>query len=248
MDRLPLPIFFKGLFTRQHRPEKMDDPSLDASLHFQALEGLARINQWSRSANTVWAAIQTLACETNERLLRVLDIATGAGDIPVMLWKKARRAGIFLEIDGCDKSPQAIQHAQRRAQQSGAQVHFYEHNVMDGKIPLGYDILISSLFLHHLSNEEALEFLQRMAWAARKMILVNDLVRCVPGLMLAYLGSRVLSRSPVVHTDSVLSVRSAFNLEEIRSLVQQAGLMEAQVESHWPSRFLLTWEKTKNEY
>ncbi len=224
-------------------PEEMDDPSLDGQTHFQALQGLARINTWSGSAGIVGSAIQALAQMTGQRSLRVLDIATGAGDIPVAVWKKARKKGFFLEMDGCDKSPQAIICARKRAQQSGAQVRFYSLDIAHEEIPAGYDILVSSLFFHHLENKEAAGLLRRMAQAAKQMVLVNDLVRCASGLALAQVGTRLLSRSRVVHADGLRSVRAAFTVEEIRKMAQEAGLKGARVERRWPWRFLLTWKK-----
>jgi 2-polyprenyl-3-methyl-5-hydroxy-6-metoxy-1,4-benzoquinol methylase len=180
---------------------------------------------------------------TGQRSLRVLDIATGAGDVPVTLWKKARKNGLFLEVDGCDKSPHAIDCARKQAQRSGAQVRFYPLDIAQEEIPAGYDIIVSSLFFHHLENGEAVGLLKRMAQAAKQMVLVNDLVRCTSGLLLAYAGTRFLSRSRIVHIDGLRSVRAAFTVEEIRKMAQEAGLKAADVERRWPSRFLLTWKK-----
>ncbi len=224
-------------------PEEMDDPSIDGQAHSQALRGLARINRWSGSAGIVGSAIRVLATKADQRPLRVLDIATGAGDVPVALWKKARQDGFSLEMDGCDKSPQAIACARERARESGAQVRFYPLDVAHEDIPDGYDVLVSSLFFHHLERGEATGLLRRMAHAAGRMVLVNDLVRCVPGLALAYAGTRLLSRSRVVHADGPRSVRAAFTTEEIGKMAQEAGLEGARVERRWPSRFLLTWQK-----
>ena len=47
--------------------------------------------------------------------LRVLDVATGGGDVPIHLWSKARRAGLDLRIAGCDRNPSAVEFACRRA-------------------------------------------------------------------------------------------------------------------------------------
>ncbi len=249
-----------GLAQRQHGTEVMDDPSLDTGPHFQALQGLARINRWSGSAKIVWDPIAALARRTGQHSLRVLDIATGAGDIPILLSQMARQAGLSLQIEGCDKSPQAIAYARKRAEHATATGHcspplqqwretydvpvrFFTQDVIGGEMPSGYDILVCSLFLHHLENQEALHLLRSMAKAAGQMILVNDLLRCTRGLALAYLGTRILSRSWVVHTDGVLSVRAAFNMQEVRALAQQAGLKDACVQPRWPSRFLLRWER-----
>ena len=102
-------------------------------------------------------------------------------------------------------------------------------------------MLTCSLFLHHLDEAEAVDLLRRMAAAARQLVLINDLRRSTAGLLLAYLGTRLLSTSPVVHTDGPLSVAAAFTLAEVRKLAAQAGLKGATVAGRWPFRFLLKW-------
>ena len=79
-------------------PEEMDDEALSAKEHLHALEGLARINFFSCSAQNLWPAIESLAKENPKKILRVLDIATGSGDIPISLWKKAIKKGVLLNI------------------------------------------------------------------------------------------------------------------------------------------------------
>lgn len=224
-------------------PEEMDSEALSAKEHLRALKGLARINFFSRSAHNLWSAIEALAQENPEKPLRVLDIATGSGDIPIALWKRARKKGIRLEIDGCDKSSQALDFAKVLAEESGAKVGFFKLNIHHEVIPSGYDILISSLFLHHLQNGEALQFLRQMKEKAGRLVLVNDLVRSVPGLVLALLGTRLLCASRIVQADGVFSVRAAFSVSEMHHLLQDAGLDHARIERHWPSRFLLIWKR-----
>ncbi len=84
------------MFTSQRRcvPEVMDQPDLDPRLHAQALQGLARLNFWSGSARILWPPLSALARRLRPRPLRVLDLATGGGDVPVRLWRRASRAGL----------------------------------------------------------------------------------------------------------------------------------------------------------
>ena len=56
-------------------------------------------------------------------------------------------------------------------------------------------------------------------------------------------GSRLLTRSPIVHVDGPLSVRAAFTVAEARQLAERAGLSGATIRRHWPQRFLLSWWK-----
>ncbi len=204
--------FFSRLRQRHLQPEWMDQPDLDEGRHRAALRGLERINRWSGSARILWPQLSRLAAETPGRPCRVLDVATGAGDVPRALWRRARRAGLPFALDGCDVSPTALDHARRRAADEGADVSFFPLDALRDPLPADYDAVVSSLFLHHLTEEQAVALLRRLAHAGR-VVLVNDLARSPPGYILAWVGTRVLSRSPVVHLDGPRSVEGAFTPE-----------------------------------
>src|SRR6266545_2413862 len=165
-------MLLAGLRTRSRIPELMDDPALDPAEHRRALAGLARLNRVSDSAGVLWPAIAKLAGEL-QRPLRLLDVATGSGDVPRKLLARARRAGIALEVSACDLSPTAIEEATREP----SEARFFVHNALHDRLPTGFDVVTCSLFLHHLSEDEAVALLANMEGAARYMILVNDLAR-----------------------------------------------------------------------
>jgi 2-polyprenyl-3-methyl-5-hydroxy-6-metoxy-1,4-benzoquinol methylase len=230
------------LTQRRREPEIMDRPDLDVAQHVNALAALRRINFWSGTTGFLWRAIADLARETAGPV-RVLDIATGGGDTPIRLWQKSRRAGIDVAIAGCDKSATAIEHAQRQAQQANADVAFFTLDVLADSITEQYDLVTCSLFLHHLDDEPAVELLRRMAAGARRQVLVNDLARCRSGYLAAYLGTRLLTTSPVARVDGPLSVQGAYTPEEALALAERAGLTGTTVHRCWPFRFLLSWRR-----
>lgn len=232
-----------GLRTRRHTAEIMDRPDLPVCLHEQALNGLERINRWSRSARLIWTSLRDCT-PIDGGPLRVLDVATGAGDVPIRLWHAARRAGVSLDIEGCDRSPQALAYARRRAAETGADVRFFEWDAGSGPLSRQYDVVACSLFLHHLDEAAAVGLLRAMAAAARQLVLVNDLRRSLIGMVFAYLGTRLLSASPVVRHDGPASVAAAFTCGEARELARRAGLSGAEVRPRWPFRFLLRWRRT----
>lgn len=232
-----------SLITRQLEPEIMDDPALDEARHLSALRGLRRLNRVSGSAGILWAPIRRFLEMSPRQACRVLDIATGAGDIPIELWRRARRAGVSLHVAGCDKSPRAVAYARQCAVAVGIDAEFFTLDALSAPIPPGYDIIISSLFLHHLDEEQAVQVLQGMARATGRLVLVHDLVRRPAGLALAYVGTRLCSASPVVRHDGPQSVRAAFTLEEVSALARRAGLVGATVVPRWPCRYLLIWRR-----
>ncbi len=221
----------------------MDQPGLDPVAHASALNALERINWWSGSAGILWPALRDLLRAQAPRPVRVLDVACGAGDVALRLARRARRAGLPLEIAGCDVSDTALSFARERAKHSDVPVEFFSFDALNDPLLTNYDVVTTSLFLHHLDEEDAVTLLRRLGEMAGRLLLVNDLARCRLGYMAAWLGTRVLSRSWVARIDGPLSVAGAFTPAEALEMARQAGLAEAPVARRWPFRFLLTWRR-----
>ncbi|GAB2788970.1 class I SAM-dependent methyltransferase [Halomonas shantousis] len=229
-----------SLTRRQLEGELMDDPTVDARAHVKALCGLRRINTVSRTAAALWPSIAEIARAHPGRELSLLDIATGGGDVAIALARRARRENVALRVDACDISRTALDYATEQATEANVSVHFFRLDVLNEAIPSGYDIVTSTLFLHHLDDTQIVALLAALSRQSRHL-LISDLIRNRSGYGLAYLGTRILSASRIVHVDGMRSVRAALTLNEARTLAACAGLAEATFERHWPSRFLLRW-------
>jgi SAM-dependent methyltransferase len=222
----------------------MDRPDLDRDLHRRALRSLARLHRLSGTARALWRELEPFARAHRGRPLRVLDLATGGGDLPRALAERASRAGVPIAIDGCDVSPTAVREALRqRPAPRGATLGFFELDLLREELPQDYDVLMCTLFLHHLADADARRLLARMAAAARVGVIVQDLVRTATGMWLARVATSVLTRDPVTCIDGPLSVAAAFTIDEARELVSGAGLRGAVVRPIFPSRWMLTWER-----
>ena len=174
----------------------------------------------------------------------MLDVACGGGDLSRRLARRAQRAGLRLQFDGCDISATAVEHAKEMAdREGGSSCHFFVHDALNQPFPESYDVLTCTLFLHHLQDSQVVTLLRNMARAARRAIRADDLVRSQTGYWLAQIGCRILSQSPIVHYDGPVSVKGAYTIEEARELAAQAGLSGASFQKHWPERFLMTWQK-----
>jgi 2-polyprenyl-3-methyl-5-hydroxy-6-metoxy-1,4-benzoquinol methylase len=232
-----------NLAQRVREPEVMDQPGLDAARHAHALDALARVNRLSLTAGRVWREVRSLARE-GLRPVRVLDIACGDGDVLLSLGRRARRHGVEVVLTGCDLSASALAKARERATSEAAEVRFVECDVLKDELPGTHHLTTSSLFLHHLDEAGAVRLLARMAEAAERMLLVQDLRRTRLGYILAWAALRVLTTSDVARRDGPLSVRSAFTIEEARALVRKAGLSgAAEVRPCWPERFTVRWAR-----
>jgi 2-polyprenyl-3-methyl-5-hydroxy-6-metoxy-1,4-benzoquinol methylase len=236
---------FATLATRNRHPELMDQPGLDAKVHGQALRSLAWVNWFSNTSLMIWKQIRKLAREPGSpRPIRILDVACGGGDVAQRIAVRAERAGIAADVDGCDINAVAIAHAREAAPRWGTRnVSFFQHDALRDPFPGGYDVITSSLFLHHLDNAEAEQMLRSMASAASRLVVNSDLRRSRLGYAMASIGARILTRSPIVHIDGPLSVAAAFTVDEMRDIAARAGLADARFIRYFPERYLLVWRK-----
>lgn len=231
------------LSNRRRQAEEMDRPHLPDHLHREALQGLARLNRISRSPSILWRGVRAFAKKHPGKTIRLLDIASGAGDVPIALAMLARRDGVALDIVGCDISPFAVSHATEQACRREIPVTFFLLDVLNDDLPTSFDIMTSSLFLHHLDEHDAIRLLKKMAGSSQ-LVLINDLIRSTLGYVTALAATKLLSRSPIVHIDGPRSVEGAFTMSEARHLAEAAGLTGAVVSWRFPERFLLSWQRS----
>jgi ubiquinone/menaquinone biosynthesis C-methylase UbiE len=217
--------------------EHLDGELLDVSTLAGNLRDLARVNYWlgglrlsSRAVERLLAARSgtSTAPTASAGPIRLLDVGTGAADIPVGLLQEWRRAARQpeLEITATDRRPEIIALANKLTAASGeAGLRLM---VADGlALPFddgAFDIVHASMVLHHLEPADGVRLLREMGRVARLGIVVNDLDRG----WLPWIGAqtlfRVFTRNPFTRHDGPLSVRRAYRAAEARALAVEAGL------------------------
>lgn len=234
---------FLGLapMQRDRQSEVMDQPGLDPVEHDRALRGLRRINAISRCVPGLFRHIEMLSRETPSAQLSVLELACGGGDTAIELAALARRRHVGVTIHACDLNPEAVRIAKRNVARSASDVDVFLADALDPPGSEEFDVVYCTLFVHHLDPPEVVRLLTVMAARARRLVLVDDLIRSRLGYSLAWIGTRLLSRSWVVHNDGPLSVQAAFTPKEILQLAFQAGASAPVLEQTWPERYLLSW-------
>lgn len=171
--------------------------------------------------------------------LSVLDVGFGEGDMLRRIARWGQRRGLCLDLSGVDLDPSSTAAAEA-ATPAAMGIRYGTGNLFD--MPPGRsDVVISSLFTHHLTDDQVVAFLRWMEARAGRGWFVNDLHRHP----LAYYGFRALSAAagwhPMVRHDGPISVARSFQRRDWDTLLARAGLAGvATVRWHMPFRYCVS--------
>ena len=208
--------------------ELIDDSS-DPSLLAGTLRDLVRINRRLGGAELSWRALAASVASVGDQPVTLLDIGSGAADIPRHLLRRAAEHGRRLAVTATDVRPEIVELARRW---SDGVAGLAVEQVAGHPLPYGdssFDIVHASLVIHHLEPEAAPVLLAEMGRVCRRAVIVNDLERARRWWLAAWILVRVATRNPYTRHDAPLSVRRAYRPAEIARLAEPAGLSVERV-------------------
>jgi hypothetical protein len=227
--------------------ELLDGPLDDAAALRGNLRDLRRINRRLGGVRLSARALEALlgpSGVTPGPPVRLLDVGTGAADIPVALIRRyGDGRGVdqpAMHITGLDDRPEVLAAARGLDRAIGEleASGLLTLTLGDGRsLPYpddAFEVAHCSLVVHHLEPAGAVAMLGEMARVARRGIIVNDLVRGRLALLGAWLLTRLTTRNRYTRHDAPLSVRRAYSRAELRELFVEAGLEVA-----WEGQALL---------
>jgi ubiquinone/menaquinone biosynthesis C-methylase UbiE len=204
--------------------ELLDGP-LDPDLLDGNLRDLARVNRWLGGIALSRRALVALL-RGHPGHVELLDVGTGAADIPDALVEWLARRRRHLLVTAVDTRPEILAAARRRI---GDRVGLKLELVSGDRLPHddgAFDVAHCSLVLHHLDPGQAHRLLTEMARVSRLGIIVNDLDRGWLTWVGAWLLGRLATRNPYTRHDGPLSVRRAYRAAEVAQMATRAGLVE----------------------
>ena len=200
--------------------ELMDRPQPVSPELERDLERLRQLNRWFGSYRLVSTFVRRWIISGAQ--MRVVDLATGSGDIPRLLVDHARRIGAQIEIDAVDQQPATLEIASSLSI-GYPEISYHAANSLEWDCAQGYDIVLCSLVLHHFSDDDAVKLLRRCRELSKRFVLVSDLRR---GFLLktgVYMLTALVFREPMTRFDARLSAQRAFSFSEMHELAIQAG-------------------------
>jgi 2-polyprenyl-3-methyl-5-hydroxy-6-metoxy-1,4-benzoquinol methylase len=159
---------------------------------------------------------------------RVLDIGSGGGDTLKHIAKWARKKGYQFELTGVDLKKDCIDYATQFCKEY-PEISFVQSDYRDLlKEQESYDIIVTSLFCHHLTNEELKGLFTWCTQHATIAFILNDLHRHPLAYYSIAFLTQVFSNSYLVKNDAKLSVLRGFKRDELQQLLKPFTF-----ELHW---------------
>jgi SAM-dependent methyltransferase len=229
---------------RREAGELLDQPRHDPYELAVNLRDLERVNRFLGGTAVVLAHLsRLLGGYSADKPITILDIATGAGDIPAAVRRWAQQRDLRVRVIATDLQTQVLDFAR---QNGAATLPLIRHHALQAPFAAGSaDVVTCSLTLHHFAPDAAVALLRELDRIARRGVVVNDLRRSWPG----YWGARLLALAlpgrghRMTRHDAPLSVLRAYRPNEALALARRAGWQNPRIHLHAPFRMALVNDK-----
>jgi SAM-dependent methyltransferase len=202
-------------------PELMDRPQPVTPELASDLENLRQLNRYFGSYRLIEHFLRRWLLPGVR--MRILDLATGSGDIPRLVVDYAKKVGAAVTVDAIDQQSSTLEIA-RDLSVGYPEINFLQGDVLSfGEEDSSYDLVLCSLALHHFAEADAVRVLGRCRELSSKYVLVSDLRRGLLATIGVYLLTALIFRDPMTRTDGRLSAARAFSFAEFRILADRAG-------------------------
>jgi len=199
-----------------------------------SLLDLRMFNRWFGGVHTMTQLLRMVAARTRLKDLSWLDVAGGAGDLATLTQQSLAKSGTTLQPVVLDRAPTHLGNTHPAVCGDALALPFHDNS---------FDVVGSSLFVHHLEAEEIARFAVEALRVARHAFLIHDLMRHPLHLTLSYLGFP-LYRSRITRHDAPASVRRAYTPAEIREILGKANMGKIEIKTFYLYRMgVIVWKQ-----
>lgn len=200
------------------------------------LTDLRHINLWFGGTRTTIALLRRIAAESDCRKLSLLEVAAGAGDVPLAAQRALAGDGTELRVTLLDRRSSHLP-TDGVASVCGDALHLPFRDD-------AFDVVSCSLFAHHLDPDSLRLFAGEGLRVCRRALLINDLIRSRLHLWMVYAGLP-LFHSRITWHDAPASVQNAYTIHEMRRLLEGLPARRITASRHYLYRMgVLVWKES----
>ena len=210
---------------RRSTRELLDDDLGTPAEIAGSLRDLRSFNRWFGGLSITKRLFEAAVQRTGKGKFTVLEVASGDGYMMQTVKHDLAEKGIELDVTLSDR---AVSHLPLNGRMPKVSADALSLPFRDGS----FDLVTSSLFLHHLTPGQCVQFARETLRVCSTAVLVHDLVRHPLHLALAYAGVP-LYRSRITRNDAPASVRQAYRAHEVVGFFRLAGATEVEVQQQY---------------
>ena len=203
---------------RSLEKERLDSPDAPKEDIYASLDFMVFVNRFFGGQRAI---LDFLEKNTAPSEFTVLDLGSGSGDIAFAITQWAKTQGKKVKITALDINPHCLEYS--RSHFPSKNINFLNHSAFDLESLGTFDFIISSMFFHHLKNDEIMILLKKMSQYSRIGFIINDLYRSKRSILAAFVLSLFSFRKIVVN-DATLSVKRAFKIKDFDHIRQKTSI------------------------
>lgn len=213
--------------------ELMDDPHCDPSRLQRTYAQFRVVNRLVAGWGGVYRRLVRPMLHP-ARSTSLLDIGSGAGDVPRALARWAGRDGLALSVTAIDPDERAHTYAITRPALPGVVFRCASSAelVAEGAC---FDLVTSNHVLHHLDDTARDGLLADSVRLARRRVVHSDIARSRPAYLGYAIASRPFGRRSFISVDGLRSIRRSYRPAELAAVVPEPW----RVTRRAPARLLL---------
>lgn len=221
---------------RSEAEEIMDDLDYNGPILHDALDKLAKINQWlGGNIVTINGLKKALKNHNKSEAITIIDLGCGGGDILREISVFGKKNNYNFKLIGIDANPHTVNYANSLSYKYD-NVSFEAIDIFSDQFDnLEYDLVLTTLFLHHFKEGQLVSFLKPVLQKAKLGIVVNDLHRHKLAYYLFKLLCTTIKNKTIVE-DGLTSVLRGFRREELKTISKQINA-NYQIQWKWAFRF-----------
>lgn len=228
---------------RSAQAELIDAPGVPEDLLFQNLHELDVLNRRLGGHDITLTGIKELVTNSNGEC-HIVDLGCGSGDTLKYIAMWGRKKKYKLKLTGVDASTKAIDYLRKQCSElpeitgEAADYRTYLNKTKN------IDIIVCSLFCHHLTPKELEELLVYIKNHVNIGLVINDLRRSRLAYYSAIIFTRLFNGSILARNDGPVSVLRGFKQHEFEGMLQKTGWKNYSIQRKLGFRFLVVGRNT----
>jgi 2-polyprenyl-3-methyl-5-hydroxy-6-metoxy-1,4-benzoquinol methylase len=222
---------------RSYKKELLDSNIIPFDDIKKNMEELNFINTWLGGHAITIKGLQNLINDKKE--ITVCEIGCGGGDNLVAIVKWCNKKNISIRCIGIDIKEECIAFA-RQNKLLNNYANWIASDYSKVQFEKKPDIIFSSLFCHHFTEEELTKQLQWMRENCTTGFFINDLQRNMIAYYSILILTKLFSNSYLVKNDAPLSVARGLIKKEWEKIFLDAHVGGFIIKWRWAFRYLIT--------